>query len=64
MYVIELNTEQLEELKMAYFYQLIETDEEVLRNYEDWLDIPDEIIFEHYDGIWFVNDDFACTAGK
>ena len=26
--------------------------------------IPDDIIFEHYDGVCFVPDDFCCTAGQ
>ena len=27
-------------------------------------DIPDAVIFNYYSGIYFVNDDFCCTAGR
>ena len=27
-------------------------------------DIPDSVIFDHYAGYMFSNDDFCCTAGR
>lgn len=61
MNVRELTQEQLDQLKYDYYYQLEQEDE-----VEDILgdnilypcDIPNDIIFEHYDGIAFVEDDF------
>ena len=63
MDVTELNEEQLDELRWAYYYELVDSgeDEEIGCNCPD--DIEDEILFEHYAGINFVNDDFACTVG-
>lgn len=75
MLVRELNREQLQELKGNYFTDLVNegTFAEVIgRDYDapsygDLADIDeivsDEFIFEHYDGITFVNDDFFCSAG-
>jgi hypothetical protein len=52
MSVRELNNNQLETLKWSYFYS---QDNE----YECALDIPNEVIYENYDGIDFVEDDFS-----
>lgn len=66
MTVRELNREQLDELKQTYACQLRDCgeDEEVIGiSYQELVDalrIPDEVIFEHYDDIWFVEDDFFC----
>ena len=68
--VYELSREQLDELKSNYFW----SDEYEPCFYPHWQtgelvpvifsgDIPDEVIFEKYGGISFVNDDFGCTAG-
>ena len=27
-------------------------------------EIPDDVIFNHYDGILFTDDDFFCSCGK
>lgn len=62
MSVYELTAEQLDELKEKYAIEVCDGD-------ISWgelaaaRDIPDHIIFEHYDGISFVNDDFWCSAG-
>ena len=60
MTVKELNREQLNELKQAYAYQL---KEDCDMSYEDLVNttnIPDDVIFEHYDEINFTEDDFFC----
>ena len=61
MNVRELNRQQLDELKQTYLC-------EVMKNpsYEDFANaysIVDEEIYNHYDGIDFVNDDFFCSCG-
>lgn len=56
MDVRELNEEQLDELKWTYFYDMESWE------YEYPWDIPDDVIFNHYDGIDFVDDDFSCTC--
>ena len=56
MDVRELNEEQLDELKWTYFYDMESWE------YEYPWDIPDDVIFNHYAGIDFVDDDFSCTA--
>jgi len=70
MIVRDLNREQLNELKYAYAVQLTDCgeDKEVLGiSYEELADsteIPDEVIFNHYDGVAFTEDDFFCSCGK
>lgn len=59
MSVYELTRDQLDELKTAYFYQ--DEVQDILS--EDIIypeQIPDEVIFNHYDGIMFVDEDFFC----
>lgn len=65
MTVKELNRDQLDELKWAYFYSDEYDDEITTAAGLPVLfagDIPDEIIYAHYSGVYFVNDDFSCTA--
>lgn len=57
MYVQELNTAQLELLRWTMFYE--DGSDEVLQSIETPYDITDEMVFNHYDGIYFVEDDFA-----
>lgn len=70
MTVRDLNKEQLNELKQAYATQLKDCgeDEEVLgisyRELAEATEIPDEVIFNHYDGIIFTEDDFFCSYGN
>lgn len=61
--VQDLNREQLDELKTAYFWQ-DETQDILPDDITFPEQIPDDIIFEHYDGVCFVPDDFCCTAGQ
>lgn len=59
MVVQDLNRQQIDELKESYAVQLKQDGiswEELSEAYE----IPDEIIFEYYDGIVFTLDDFFC----
>ena len=62
MNVRELNRWQLDELKQAYVCETME-----IINWGDMTDatdiITDETIYNHYDGIDFVNDDFLCSCG-
>lgn len=68
MMVEELNRYQLNELKEAYISQLTESGEykEVLGiSYGELVgaaEIPDEVIFNHYAGVTFVEDDFFCSC--
>ena len=65
--VQDLSREELDELKDTYFYQLWDTDEEVLGEEGDAgrinfpSEIPDEVIFEHYEDVVFSEDDFFCN---
>ena len=56
--VQDLTREQLDSLKFAFFWQ-DETQDIIDGEFSSPYEIPDEIIFEHYDGIWFSEDDFA-----
>lgn len=61
MTVRELNTSQLEELKTTYFYSHLDDDRSgQCGGYDCPWEVPDEVIFECYDGIDFVEEDFFC----
>ena len=66
MTVYELNRDQLDELKNAYFWS--EETERIPKLNAQGLpalfpgDIPDAVIYRYYVGIDFVNDDFSCSA--
>lgn len=70
MTVRDLNRDQLNELKQTYATQLADCgeDEEVLGisygKLADATEIPDEVIFNHYEGVTFTEDDFFCSCGK
>ena len=60
MDVRDLTREQLQELKDSYFWQ--EETQDVLG--DDIIfpeQIPDDVIFQHYKDVVFVDDDFICT---
>jgi len=57
--VHELTTEELEELREAYFYQLQDQGGETeLQGPEE---IPMSNVVEHYEGIMFTDEDFFCN---
>lgn len=60
MSVYDLTREQLDELKEAYFWS-DETQDSIPEYVTFPADIPDDIIFQHYDGFNFVDDDFFCS---
>ena len=74
MDVTELTREQLVELKCNYMEMLADegTFAEVMErdcdepSYADLAEaddiIPDEVIFRNYEGVYFVDDDFFCSA--
>lgn len=57
MYVQELNAAQLDCLRWAMFYE--DGNDEVLQGIETPYDITDEMVCDHYDGIYFMEDDFC-----
>lgn len=64
MNVYELNDEQLSQLKWNVYYgdESIEIPLDIVDQIEsyDYPDmIPDELVFQLYEGICFVEDDFA-----
>lgn len=54
MNVRELSRDQLEELREAYFWT-------VENEYTFSHEIPDIVVFEYYDGICFVDNDFFSS---
>lgn len=69
MDVTELNRDQLNELKQNYLEVLNESGEhgEVVGvSYNELANadeiVPDDVIFDYYDGIIFSEDDFFCSA--
>ena len=54
--VEELNEDELNELRKSYFY-----DESVNHFYRNIDDMPNEVLFSHYEGISFVEEDFFCN---
>lgn len=61
MNISELNQNELEELREAYFNQLFDTDPEILGDITNANEISMESIMEHYEGINFVEEDFFCN---
>ena len=59
--VYDLNRAEIEELKDAYFWS-DESDEEILGDISAPWEIPDEVIYEHFSGISFVDEDFFCNC--
>lgn len=60
--VHELNIDELEELRGAYFAQLDECgDEDVLGDITEPEDIPMGNVIAHYEDVYFVEDDFFCN---
>lgn len=59
--VYDLTPEELNELKESFFWQ-DETQDILEGAYTSPEEIPDEIIFEHYSGLCFVDDDFFCNV--
>lgn len=57
MYVQELNAAQLDFLRWTMFYE--NGNDEILQDIEYPYEITDGMIFSHYDGIYFVEDDFS-----
>lgn len=56
--VYDLSADELSELKSNYFWELEDQGE----NEFEWPDdIPDNVIYAHYDDINFVDDDFFCN---
>ena len=69
MWVRELTRSQLEELKDKFFWVDSENEDaeiphDVVENIRYAMDIPDSIIFDYYERICFVEDDFFCTCGR
>lgn len=67
MNVKELKQEWLDQLKMNIFYDdnpqelcdvLTDADMKIVGEADWWYDIPNEIVYKVYDGIYFVKGDF------
>lgn len=55
-----MNKAEMEELKDAFFWSN-DVDEEILGDIDAPWKIPDEVIYEHFDDISFVDEDFFCN---
>ena len=64
--VYDLNRAQLDELKESFYEQYLQECVELDPEDEHLQpqDIPDTLIFEHYDGIMFSPDDFWSSCGE
>ena len=57
--VFDLTKDELEELRDSYYWQLVDTGED--EGIDGPEDIPDDVLFDHYAGISFVEEDFFCN---
>ena len=57
-----MTKDELDELRWPYYWELVDSGEDDGIDYAD--DIPDDVLFDHYDGIGFVHDDFFCNMNK
>ena len=70
MTVYELTEEELAELKDSLYWAFANEDsmwydpnaEKLLAGIEDPNGIPNEMIYEYFDGISFVEEDFFCNT--
>ncbi|MBO5969202.1 MAG: hypothetical protein J6S14_11975 [Clostridia bacterium] len=60
--VHDLTKDELDELRWSYYWQLVDSGEDDGIDYAD--DIPDDVLFDHYAGIGFVEEDFFCNMNK
>lgn len=58
--VLDLSYEELEELKESYFWDP-DSDEVLGDKITSPHDIPDSLMFEHYKGVMFTEEDFFCN---
>lgn len=61
MTVRDLSRDQLDELKQVYVTEM--TGNPSYMELADASNIPDGVIYRHYDGVHFVPDDFWCSTG-
>lgn len=59
--VYDLDKEELNELKDSMFWA-DDVDEEILNGINYYWEIPDEVIYNYYNGISFVDEDFMCNV--
>jgi len=59
--VHDLSRDELDELKASYYDQLQYTDD--ANTFLCYDEIPDDVIFNHYSEISFIDDDFFCNQG-
>ena len=64
MDVTELSRDQLDELKLDYFWELADENSELLDGITCSDEIPDDMVLERFKGVCFSCDDFSCTAGQ
>lgn len=61
MTVNELSIDELNELRETYYDQLLTTDADVLGDITSASEIPLSNVKQHYEGTYFVKDDFFCN---
>ena len=61
MDVSELRQEELEELRDRFYHQLIDLDDEILESIDCAEDIDMSNVIAHYEGTYFVEEDFFCN---
>lgn len=59
--VRDLSRDELSELKQSYACEKIKGGNISYWELIDSENIPDEVIFEHYSGVCFSEDDFFCN---
>lgn len=61
MTVYDLTKDEIDELKTALFYE--QDADEIFDGIEYYFQIPDDFIYQHYEGVTFVKGDFFCNTG-
>jgi len=59
--VRDLSRDQIDELKQAYVTEMVGNPSYM--ELADASNVPDGVIYRHYDGVHFGPDDFWCSAG-
>lgn len=56
--VYDLSPDELDELRDSYYWQCLDAGTIDIDTFDA---VSDEMLFEHYAGIGFVDDDFFCN---
>lgn len=61
MSVDELTEDEIDELRCALWFDDSDMGEDIRETFEWWTNIPTSVVYDHFAGIMFTEDDFFCN---